>query len=162
MRAWWQQLSQREQTMVGLGSLSVMLILGYLFLYQPLNEYTANTRDQAQQQQALLHWMQQAQQQLKSLRTQSSQAQPINSAALLSTLSTALQTKPLKSFDSTLAQADKNRARIQFKQVPFDALIQFLTQLWRQYRITTVSLQTTPLATPGLVQASIVLKTSKP
>lgn len=161
MRTWWEQLSQREQRLLSVGALLLLLIVAYLFLYQPLTQYTDKTRTQAQQQQALLQWMQQAEQALNTLQTQSSQIKTITDATLLTTLSTLLATPPLNTSESTLAQTDNQQARIQFKQVPFDNLIQFLTLSWRQYRITTVSLETTPLNTPGLVQATIVLKIHK-
>jgi len=57
MKAWWQQLNNREQRMVMVMSVLISIFILYGLIWQPLNENIANKKLKIERQQALLTWV---------------------------------------------------------------------------------------------------------
>lgn len=57
MKAWWQQLNNREQGLVGAMSVVFMVFIFYSALWQPINKNLAQASNKLARQQALLAWV---------------------------------------------------------------------------------------------------------
>jgi general secretion pathway protein M len=57
MKAWWQQLNNREQTLVAVMSAVLAIFLLYSVVWQPMNESLDNANKKLVRQQTLLTWV---------------------------------------------------------------------------------------------------------
>lgn len=57
MKTWWQQLNIREQRLVALMSVLVLVFIIYGLIWQPLSENIAKQKQKIERQQALLTWV---------------------------------------------------------------------------------------------------------
>jgi len=57
MKAWWQQLNNREQRLLSIMATLVMVFILYSAIWQPLNDSLVNAKTKLLRQQALLTWV---------------------------------------------------------------------------------------------------------
>jgi type II secretory pathway component PulM len=149
MRDWWLQREKREQTTLLSGALLMAMILLY-GLWQPLAQQQKQLQLHVNAQHSLLQWMQQAAQQARALQTQ---ALPQNSAvSLLTLLDESLLNQPLQQVDKHIMPKNEQQVVIEFAEVDFAALLQWLVLLANRYAIDVDDVQLTQQAT-GLVKA---------
>jgi len=158
IQAWWLQRDTREQWILSLGSVITVLLLIYALWWQPLQQQEKQLRIQVKAQIQLHQWMRQASQQVTYLKTrQLMQKKPQGS--LLYLLDKSLNNSALKEIDKRINPKDEQQVYLQFEQVSFTALLQWLVLLKSQYNIQAKEVHINRLETEGLVKAQLKLFT---
>ncbi|TPH15245.1 type II secretion system protein GspM [Litorilituus lipolyticus] len=68
MKAWWQQLNQREQRLVATMGFAVLVFIIYSLVWQPLNDSLTQSQNKLKRQQSLLTWVQENTQHYQSAK----------------------------------------------------------------------------------------------
>ncbi len=161
MKSWWQNLTQREQSIVAGGAILMILTLFYLFIWSPLNSNIKIQKTYLTYQQSLYRWMQQANVKLQKFKASGNKVVKIAPQAMLSTVDQSLKKHQLNLFAKTLEQSADNSVLIKFNQVPFDAMLKWLDDLWQQHAIKVSEINIKPNQNKnGLVEAQVLLKPS--
>ena len=156
IQQWWLQRDTREQWVLALGSVATVLLLIYSLVWQPLQQQAAQLKVQVHAQIQLHQWMQQAAQQVTYLKTrQAMQAKPTGS--LLYLLDKSLQASSLNNMDKRITPKDEQHVAVDYEQVPFSALLQWLVTLKSQYNIEATEVHVKRLQQQGLVKAQLKL-----
>ena len=156
MKAYWDNLSERERWTLGVGALLCFLYLFYLLLYSPLATAVHNKSQQLTEKQETLVWMQQVRQQHKTKKA----PQTLTSSKLLTVLAEQLNTTSFKQFPYQLQQIGGSDIQLLFDKVPYNA---FMTWLWSvndKYTISIKQLNVERTDSPGVVKLMIVIATS--
>ena len=153
---YWRGLAPRERMIAGIGGVLAAIFLLYALLWVPLQSDLKRLRVDVPREQEQLQWM----------RTQSARIKQLRAAA-----PTTLQGGGLLSFVEQSAQAfnirqsikrvdpeGPNGVRLAVDGVAFNSLLEWLANLQKQggVRIDNASLE--PQATPGVVNARLVLR----
>ena len=157
MKEWWLELSIRERLLLSIGGSIGLVLLGYFLLWTPLSTYVNDLHTSIVEQQSLLTWMQNAIKELQQLQAQSPQTQPVTTGAILSIVEESIKKNNLDENAPQITQSDQDKVTIKFTEVPFDNLISWLTDLWKQYQISIEQLNVIPAKITGVVAAEIVL-----
>jgi general secretion pathway protein M len=154
---WYRNLNDREQRLVLLGAIAaaVLLVLAVLL---PLDSNLSRANSRVTRKQADLAWMQTAAPALaaagpaiKAPATQGSLIVVVTSSARESDLgSTLTSTEP----------SGQGALRVRLDRAPFDNLVTWLSRLSQQNGIRVESATIDAAGAPGLVNASVVLRTN--
>lgn len=159
VRSWWQQLAPREQRMLGGGALLLAALLGYVLLWEPLQQSRADWRGRAIAADANLRWMRAAAEQVVALRGAGG-VQPVASdgRSLLARVDGGAREAGLGGALLRVEPSGPDQVRVQFQQASFDALMQWLEQLGERdgVRVTELSVQRSQGV--GLVDARLALE----
>lgn len=156
MKEWWMNLALREKQVLMAGSAAVILFLLYQLIFSPLSHKIESEREHIQENRELLNWMQQADLQLKTL-TKNTQIHA-SSSSLLGSVQTEINKTPLATHLKQLRQSDSNTVQFTLQQTNFDELIKWLDTVWQTQGIIVAEISITPLGTPGIVNADVVVK----
>lgn len=157
MRDRWNNLNLREKQMLSLGSLVIVSLLIYFFLWSPLDSSVSNLRNQIEHDQELLTWMQDANKQIQSIgKTSAPTLRPKGS--LLSTIQKEVNRSPLAKNLNQLHQADNDSVQVSFQKVNFDQLMIWLIDFSKRENLTITQIVITPSHVSGIVTADLILK----
>ena len=159
MKDWLEGLEPRERRLVLAGATLVGLLLVYLLLLAPLLAAYGERAGRVEQQRADLAWMQQAAARIQQLQGQGgapggalgdrSLLAVVDGSAREAGLGNALRrVRP----DGTLA------VRVWFEGVPFDALVEWLGRLDREYRVQVKLITLERQTEAGRVHAQLTLE----
>lgn len=153
MREWFRQLALREQMILGAGAVVAVLLIGFSFIYQPLNARTAQLRESVDELSHLLVDIRRAAPLGSGAGAVASSA---SGASLLSIVPDSGRSYGLI-FDTTRLDG-QDAIRVTFGELPFDSLNEWLTELELGYgiRVDTVS-SISASGTPGHVGGQILL-----
>ena len=157
MKEWWNNLAVREKQTLLAGSILVMIFVVYTFIWTPLAESIQLQREKIQSNQALLAWMQQADQQLQHPQSQTLRAKKTYTGSLLSFIQSQINKTELETLLTELKQSENDTVQLRFKEVNFDKLIIWLVTLAQDYHLSVVRMAVTPTTTIGIVNADIVI-----
>ncbi len=160
MKQWWLELSRQEKQSVGAGSIAIAIFIIYAWIWSPLDHKITSMRTQIVQNQKLLTWMKAADSQLTHSASQIKSTSPHASASLLSLAQNQIKQSPLSNQAYQLRQAESDSVQLSFKQVDFDKLITWLTEIHQQQSLMVTQLTVAPGETPGMVSAEIQLTSS--
>lgn len=153
MRDWFLQLAPREQLILGLGTVLAVVIVGFSFVYRPLDTRTAALRESVDELSRVLVDLRRA----AALGDGPGAATAgAGGGSLVSIVPETARGFGL-AFDTTRLDGT-DAIRVTFSDVPFDSLNAWLTELELGHgiRVDTVSgISTT--GTPGLVGGQILL-----
>lgn len=155
IKIWWENLSARERWIVAGGGGLLMLVLLYLYAWQPFTDAVDNVRNQVKTDQALSQWLTPAVKKIQNLKSQGAPAQRQKSQSLLVTVNQTTTKAEISSFVTNIQQVNGNQVSVSFNEVPFDYLIKWLDLLWKQYGIKLAQLTLTPVSDKGLVKVSL-------
>ncbi len=155
MRAWYENLAERERRMVLFGGIAGAIIL-VLAIVLPLNRNIAQTRQRVTVKQDDLSFIQSAAPQLASAGPG---AAPIASSENLVVLidSSARESGLGKSLASTQPTGEK-ALRVRFDRAPFDGLMAWLARISQNYGVRVESAEIEFAGEAGMVNAGLVLK----
>jgi len=163
MKEWWQNLTDRDRKIMVVGTIVVLLLLLYQFLWTPMDDATDNLRGKVLRNQNLLSWMQASDKELKRQAPLASTQHPsttssssASSASMLTMIKSSLDQYKLASTVSQLHQAE-NGVQIHFEKIAFDDLASWLNVLNQEDHISAVHLSATALGN-GLVNAQLTLE----
>ena len=83
MKEWWFNLNLREKQMVSMGAAIIILGLLYVLIWSPLKDSVTTMRDQVQQNQSLLNWMQTADEQIQAAEQRGQKPMTVQVALLI-------------------------------------------------------------------------------
>lgn len=156
--SYFSKLSQREKYYIISGLVIVIGFFLYYFVWTPLSTSNQNLLAQINQQEELLHWMQAQQIEIKQHAGQQ-QSQDQDQEPLFTTVENSLQANTLDQLAIQLSSRDSDRVLIQIEKIEFDKLINWLTNLHAQYRITTNQATIHRIeGNSGFVRASVTLE----
>lgn len=155
----WEQLSGREKQAVSIGGVIVAIFIAYQGIWAPLLNHADNLREQISADQKRLVWMQSADHELSKLEKQAAGLPSgVTPVVLLSQLQQQVQRAELDKFMKSLKQVSNHAIQMEFEQVEFDKLIPLLANVTKQQRIVISQLSITADHTPGVVNATILIK----
>jgi general secretion pathway protein M len=160
MKDWFTGLQQREQIFVGGGALIVVITIFYVLVWMPLHSGQQSLRVEVGKWERSLADLKP----LKGLQTNSSANTPVaNNAAQLTPVVIVDQTLRARGLDRALKRSQpttSNGIRVEFDNVAFDDLVQWLGDLSSQYsmQVTSGSMSTSSQSAPGRINATFTLE----
>lgn len=158
MKAWWENLAQREKILVAGGGTILALLILYQFIIAPIHHGLANSRNTLAADQELLGWMQTASQKIIALQSQGTLGQFVGSEALLTTTQQSVHASAIGSSVTSIQQNTNNTVEVKFNKVAFDALTQWQIDLRKQFGIQAKQLLISRVSNNGIVQADLTLE----
>lgn len=154
----WSNLSLREKRIVTAGSIAAFILLFYLLIWAPISNKAASLRTQIEKDAKLLSWMQAADNRIQILQQSLHPSSSISSKSMLSIIQNEINQPGFAKNLSALRQVDNHSVQINLQNVPFDGLINWLTQLSKSNGLQVTQMAVAPTTTSGLVTAEIILK----
>jgi general secretion pathway protein M len=148
------QLGERERRMVGIGG-AVALVLLILAVFMPLQQSVSAGARRIEHKRDDLSWLQSVAPQLGSLAVTA--PAPLHESLVALADRTARDGGIGKSLVGSQPSGNGG-LNVHFEQVPFDALVSWLSQLGDRYGVHAESATIEAAATPGVVDASLVLR----
>lgn len=158
IKSWFLKLNPRERIIVSGGGLIVALLLGYLFIWNPIITTRNELRQQAQEKQALIEWMRMATENIQQLRqTSKSKPKVTTQQSLAALLNDSLNKQKLTIYLAQMQIMRPNEIRLNFKEVPFDNILTWLASLWEYHGVDVQTFNASKQTTAGLVQIDMTL-----
>ena len=151
MKAYWDNLNQREQWMLAVGAVFCVLCLMYLLIMAPLlNAVHSKTQQLREKQEALL-WMRKAHQQHRNTKI----LETISTSKLLSVLSDQLKSTSFHAYPYQLQQTGTGDIHLSFTEVPYNAFLTWLWDLSQHYVFSMKQLNIERTDTPGVAKVAV-------
>jgi len=158
---WWQQRSQQEHFILGVGGLFVLVIIVYFGIASPLQTQVQTVQKEWQSNRQLLSWMQPRVQALQGQQSVTQASQAISASALLVTVDQSVKQTAFANTVTELSQSSNNGVQIRFKAVPVDALLQWLAMLHTKYQVDVLQFSAQPNATLGMADVVLTVALKK-
>lgn len=164
MKAWWDNLSQRERWLLGGGVVALLVFLFYLQVWEPFQTSNRLLRQSVAEQRADLAWMRQAALEVKRLNAAGdSGGRAVGGGqSLLTVVDQTARAAGLSAALKRINPQGGDKLNAQLEQVEFDAFINWVGALEREHRITIVNMAVDRTDTAGLVNARVILQGSTP
>ncbi len=160
MKEWFEGLQKREQIFIAAGAIVVLLTLIYAFVWFPLdNGQKTLAANVSRWEQSLV-----AIKPLKNMQVTNSASPPaISGSAQQTPVVIVDQTLRARGLDRALRRSQPTTSsgiRVEFENVAFDELVQWLGDLSRQYgmHVTSGTMSTNTEAAPGRINATFTLE----
>lgn len=156
LKTWYQSLQQREQHILAVGVVFVVITILYLAVLNPYLNSRKRLETDIADRQSQVAWMVPAASQLQALRGQQASGIPAGQS-LLAVVSRAAGDA---GFGAAVKQAQTGTdgsVRVQLQGVAFDNVIRWLGTLRRQYGISVKQMMAQKNASPGNVDATLTL-----
>ncbi len=142
----WQALNSREQTLIGVMSVVIIIFVFIIAIWQPITQGVEKARLKVEKQQALAVWVQENVAKYKSLSRQ-------GGAKATGTLSSVVN-NTAKRLQITVArmQPQGDDLQVWVDEVPFNALLTWLDELTRNQGLRILAIDIAPSGTPGMVK----------
>jgi general secretion pathway protein M len=155
MRAWYENLSERDRRVVNIGGV-VVLVLVLLAIILPLNTQISLARKRITTKQGDLAFIQSVAPQVAAAGPGAAGAANAESLVVLID-SSARESGLGKALSSSQPTGDRG-LRIRLDKAPFDALVAWLARLSQQHGVRVESAEIESAGEVGLVNAGLVLK----
>ncbi len=152
MKAYWQQLNEREQIAVVVAGVFSGLYLLYAVVFSPLVSAVTQSREEWREKKTTLIWMQQAEKRYVGEK----KPQTVTAENLLSVLTGLLAKASFHRFPYQLAQTATGDIQLTFDQVPYNAFIVWLQTQSTQYTLTIKTMDITQTDVSGVVKVSVM------
>lgn len=159
MREWWEGLGTRERLILIAGTLVLVPFLLWVLLWRPLmGSVNRLDQDVAAQRENLL-WMQTAAAELQRLRGSGAQAAAgLGGRSLLAVVDQSARSAGLGNGLKRIEPDSADAVRVRLEGVSFDAVVQWLDQLSRQFGVTAILVSIERDAGPGQVNVRLTLQ----
>lgn len=158
MKEWWMNLGLREKQLLSIGAMFIILFLLYEIIWSPISTHNETLREEITHDQKLLSWMQEADQRIQATTKLFKKSNTSKqTASILSVIQHEIDASPLKNNLTQMSQAENNAVQLTFQKVNFDALIQWITLVWKTQNMTVKQMTATPNGTLGSVDSTIIL-----
>jgi len=160
LNQWLDTLEQRERYIVIAGSISLLIILFYLIIWEPVTSKHEQQQLQYDSQRQLYSWMKNASSEISSINSAGGNSisrfrnQSISSLADRSAI-----TSGVKPFIEKIDQSKKG-VKIRLKSANFDQIVIWLTDLQNKYGIIASKVKVEKTKLKGAVDAQITLERS--
>jgi len=159
--AWWNSRERRERYMLSVGAIAVALMLGWAFVWYPLTHARATLGTRVAQQREDLAWMRQhlaTAQQLRAQGTRSSADR--QGKSLLALADVSARSGGLNGALKRVEPTGGKSVRVSFEVADFDALMNWLDGLARDYGVQVTDFSADKVEGLGLVNARVMLEDS--
>ncbi len=156
LHEYWSGLQPREQRVLGVGGVVLVLTLIYALIIDPVSSELTRLRTGVAAQQEELSWMRQAAAEVKSLMGSAPSTTGKSGQSAMSAIDAAARKYGL---GKALKQLSPNggKVRVRLEGAGFDAMLQWLGELSEKQGIGVDTLNMERLPEPGLVNATVVL-----
>jgi general secretion pathway protein M len=158
MKAWWQGLAERERRLLQVGAGALLLLLGWVLVWEPLDRSRADWRQRAVAAEANLQWMRSATEQLARQRAAGGGEVVTDGRSLLARVDSGAREAGLGGALLRVEPTGPDQVRVQFQQAGFDDLVQWLEQLAQQQAVRVSELSVQRAQGVGLVDARVGLE----
>lgn len=159
LQSWFLSLQKRERMMVLSGAAALIIIMLYLIIWEPVFSGITNQQQRVISQRKILNWMQNAEVEARSLKASGGN---VNSALMKQSISRAIETSAvsagIRDAIAKIEARDKKSTRVQFKNVDFNRLMQWLGALESRYGISIKSANIDKADSTGVANAKITLE----
>ena len=157
--AWWRNQSERDRRVLLAGAIVVALLLGWSLAWSPLARARARAAAEVATQRANLAWMQQARAELAVLRARGARGQVDRQGkSLLALADVSARGAGLATALTRVEPAGPKSVRVSFETANFDALIDWVDALGRDFGVQATDLSADKVEGLGLVNARVVLE----
>jgi general secretion pathway protein M len=162
IRGWWESLQAREQRMLAAGAVVVAGMLVWALLWYPLSHARADLAARVARQHDDLAWMRQALAEVKTLRAQGARGRADRQGkSLLALADVSARGAGLAGALKRVEPAGSDSVRVNLEIADFDALVNWLDALARDYGVQAPDFSADKVAGLGLVNARVTLQDSK-
>lgn len=158
MKIWWESLSIRERLLVAGGAVLTVALLLYALVWQPFQTSRLRLRHSVAEQRAGVIWMRQAAAEIKRLDRVSAVRPARDGRSLLTLVDQTARAAGLGDALKRVAPQGEDQLSAQLDAVAFDQIIPWLGALERDHRITIINLSMDRTASPGRVNARVILQ----
>ncbi|NCB61197.1 MAG: T9SS type A sorting domain-containing protein [Gammaproteobacteria bacterium] len=157
MKQWWQNLTTRERQIVLAGGLMLLLVILYQNLWSPLQQHLRLQRNQVQQLQQQLGWMQQQAPLVRQLKRAPSPGAS-RTGDITGTLSNSSQAYQIA---LKRIQPQGDNALVEIDITGFDQLVNWLGMLEQQHGITPQQIDLQRTGEPGKIMLALNIQPEK-
>lgn len=159
VKAWWRAREPRERQILGIGGVLLVLMLGWAFVWFPLDRAVQSLATRLQTQQRDLAYMQRAKAELLHLRAEGGKGRVQRGGQSLLALTDASARKAkLGPALKRIEPLDEKRVRMEFSGAGFDALAAWLDDLQHHYGIVTLDASISRAGSDGVVDARLTVQ----
>ena len=159
MKDWWDKLQPREQNLLLIAGLAVIIFLFYTLAWSPLIQASDHKRMQFENNQQLLLWMVARSAQIKQLKlTHPGSSNADNRRSLLAIIDSMANRSGLRNSIKQIQPEGADLATIWIEEINFDAFAKMLGQLDKNHNVKVKEAHIIKLDKPGLVRARIALQ----
>lgn len=161
IRAWWSAREQRERRMLSVGALITGALLGWAFIWHPLALSRAELASSLEDQRRSLAEMRAAATEVAHLRSTGAQAKVERQGKSLFALADATaRGAALAGALKRVEPLSENSVRVSFELASFDALMNWLEGMARDFGVQATDLSIDRADGVGLVNARVTLQDS--
>ncbi|GAA0722410.1 type II secretion system protein M [Dokdonella soli] len=157
--AWWQALAPNERRMLGIGTVIVVVLLGWALLWHPLAAKRAELEQNVENQRRDLAYVRLGAAEVEKLRSAGTRSRADRQGKSLLALADA--TARAAGLDAALKRVEPVGARsvrVSFEAANFDALVQWIEGLSKGYGVEASDLSADRADGIGLVNARVTLQ----
>ncbi len=157
IKEWFGSLQTRERYLL-IGGTLVLLLLGlYVLFWEPLASDLEKLRTQDAASASQLIWMQQAQNEIRSLKGNRRTPNVDLRTSLISAVERTANSNRIRAQVKRMEPQGKKKISVEFTAVSFDQLISWLGELETRYGAKVVQFYSTQTDKPGRVDARVIL-----
>jgi len=157
---WLNTLEKRERQIVIIGAISLLIMMFYLIIWEPITAKHEEQQLQNISQRQLYSWMNNASTEIRSLKsTGNSSIARFRNQSISSLADRSAVSSGIKPFIEKIDQTKKG-VNIRLKAANFDSIVIWLTDMQNKYGITASKVKIEKTATKGSVDAQITLERS--
>jgi general secretion pathway protein M len=161
MAAWWNGLQTRERQMIAFGGIACVLLLGWAFVWHPLARARADLHARVDRERADVAWMRAASGEAAEFHTQGAHARVERQGkSLLALADVTARASGLSGALKRVEPTGGNSVRVSFEVANFDMLMDWLTQLGRDYGVRVSDLSADKVEGLGLANVRVTLEDS--
>lgn len=151
-------LETRERRVLGAGIIVLAAFVLYVVIISPYLQHRHTLTTELQSQYTLLVWMRPAAKRIES--SQGGQHSVLPGGSLLSAVNSSVTSAGLGSALQQAQTTNDGAVRVHFNSADFDSLTRWLVTLQQTYGITASDATVTRASGPGLVDASLELRSA--
>ncbi len=158
MNEWWQSRQARERRTLAIGAAIVAAMVYYFLLWQPAHQGIQAKEQRLAQLRNDVAWMEQAGARYQKLADRGDTASSgAGNEALYALADRTAREAGLGDAIQGVTPEQDNRVRVNLSGVGFDAMVQWLATLRRDFQVRTATASVERIAEPGQVNARLVL-----
>jgi general secretion pathway protein M len=157
MTFWLNQLAPRERRVLIIGAVTLVIMMGYFMLWEPLITARAQLENVVAAQKTTLRWMTDAAAEVKQLRFNTSPTKT-HKQSLLNLIDKSIRTGRLAKTNKRIEPKGKQEVQVRFKAVSFTALMRWLGQLYNQHQVEMSQIRIERQQAPDQVKVNLTLK----
>jgi general secretion pathway protein M len=162
MAAWWNRLQPRERNMLAIGAIVCAISLAWAFVWHPLSRARTDAHTRVERARDDVAWMRSMTAQANELHTQGARGHAERQGkSLLALADASARAAGLSGALKRVEPTGGNGVRVSFEVANFDMLVEWLSQLARDYGVRVSDFSADKIEGLGLVNARVTLEESQ-